>query len=107
MLHLLQVIYQRDFLGQLFEMHVPFHPFQVLHRPRLYSHRRPLAMPQQKLTQPMPCSKFIFLLSCPLPGLKPDPATPREPHPAPTPALVLLPDNSVPASTHPADPFSR
>ena len=46
-------------------------------------------------------------LSWPLLGREPDPATPREPHPAPTPALALLPDNSAPASKHPADPFSR
>src|SRR5207245_8202908 len=45
--------------------------------------------------------------SWPLLGREPDPATPHEPHPAPTPALALLPDNPVPASMHPADPFSR
>src|ERR1700739_5009377 len=37
-----------------------FHPFQVFHRPGLYPHRRSPAMPQQKLIQPMPCSKFIL-----------------------------------------------
>src|SRR6267154_6377293 len=46
-------------------------------------------------------------LSWPLLGREPDPATPRAPHPAPTPALALLLDNSAPASKHPADPFSR
>jgi hypothetical protein len=46
--------------------------------------------------------------SWPLLGREPDPAMLREPHPAPTPALALLPDNSAPASKHPADPvFTR
>ncbi len=61
MLDLVQVIQQRGFLRHLFEMYFLFHPFQVLYRPKLYPHRRSSALPQQKLIQPMPCSKFIFL----------------------------------------------
>src|ERR1700687_3201593 len=43
----------------------------------------------------------------PLPERAPNPATPREPHPAPKLPSTLLPDNFSPVSTHPADPFSR
>src|ERR1039457_3896632 len=40
--------------------------------------------------------------SWPLLGHGPDPAAPREPHPAPIPPSTLLPDNFSPVSTHPA-----
>jgi hypothetical protein len=87
MLHLVKVIQQRNFLGHLIEIYLSSHPLQALYRPRLYPHQ---GSPGHAAVET--CSADAVLEvhpAWPLLGREPDPATPREPHPAPTPALAL------------------
>ena len=51
--HLMQVIQQGGFLRHLLEVRFVFHPRQVVPGPWLHTRRRPPAMSQKELAQPM------------------------------------------------------